>query len=977
MKLRNLIEQFKAERACYTKNEQSGFLSEISLEIIKANLTRRELIQVFGELAALGILVSPQNVEAFINLNLLRKKTTSGGSDSYWDQVVLSLHGDVSPLIDAKGHTLTINGSTARSTTTKKFGAGSIYFSGGDSIDLDGSNDFVFYTGDFTIEFWYLPQDISSTRIIYDSRPDATQGLYPTIYHEATSLRFFTNSSDQIVGTTPLVLGSWHHISLCRSNGVTQLFLNGKPEGSSYADTNNYLNGASRVRFGTNGFNGFNGIVGYLDDIRVTKGVARYTSDFSNSGDAYWGNVVLYMPMDGADNGTTFTDVKEKSITVFGNTVTKTAIKKYGTASAYFDGTGDYLSIADSADWDLGAGDFTIECWIYMTTIPGAGTYPGIVGQHSSAGGNRAWSLFVHADLSTIYFAYTTDGTNYNYVNGGSIAGFLNTWKHIAVCRTGTTARIYVDGVGGVLNTTIGASTIYNSTLSLVIGRYLSDSDSNYFTGYIDDLRITKGVARYTAEFCSSLDPYWSNVVLHTPMDGANNGTTFVDLKRKFVNVYGNTATKTATKKYGTASAYFDGTGDYLSVADSADWDFGSGDFTIECWVYMTVLPGAGAYPGLISQQGSAGNRAWTLFVHGDLGSLYFAYTTDGTTYAYMDGGSAAGFLNTWKHIAVCRTGTTAKVYVDGVGGTEHTAIGASSIYNSTVPLVIGRYVSDVDANYLTGYIDDLRITKGVARYTGNFTPPTEANPASSINLPAAAFSTPDFPHTTFTSTNSDGGQPVDAYWNSVVLALHMDGLNNGTIFHDEKGKTVTVNGNAKTVTATKKFGMSSAYFDGTGDYLVVDGAGDFLFGTGDITIEFWLYLPSTNPLTLQIILDFRGSGLGEIFVKYDGGVIHLVSGQVTPLSHTNTGAVALESWYHVAFTLQSSVFSSYLNGVKSAASSIDSAAAFNPTNLVIGAVFGGGDYYLNGYIDDLRITKGVARYTSNFSPPTRAFPRK
>lgn len=212
----------------------------------------------------------------------------------------------------------------------------------------------------------------------------------------------------------------------------------------------------------------------------------------------------------------------------------------------------------------------------------------------------------------------------------------------------------------------------------------------------------------------------------------------------------------------------------------------------------------------------------------------------------------------------------------------------------------------------------------------------------------------------------------ADPFWSSVVLALHFDGSNGSTVFTDEKGKTVTANGNAQISTVQYKFGGASAYFDGSGDYLTVSSSADFAFGTDDFTIEAWVNIAAapaagngyslfTNSSTLTLPAVFFISDANKLALWANGLV-------------GNTGStVPLGQWSHVAFVRSGGTAYAFINGVAQWSAAYTANHAEN-----IGLVGCNPDKasgFFNGYIDDLRVTKGVARYVANFTPPTAAFP--
>lgn len=221
-------------------------------------------------------------------------------------------------------------------------------------------------------------------------------------------------------------------------------------------------------------------------------------------------------------------------------------------------------------------------------------------------------------------------------------------------------------------------------------------------------------------------DPYWNNTVLAMHMDGADNGTVFTDEKGKTITRVGNVATKIGTKQFGTASAYFDGSADSLTAPYSADWNFGSGNFTIEAWVYQTARPASNAQ--IVGTLGDAGSVAGFRVLSGTTGGTYFSYYSGSSTYTSV---SLILPLNTWSHLAWSCSSGSLRVFLNGVQqGSTHTMVGAITNITSSVLRIGG---TDATNWSLAGYIDDLRITKGVARYTSDFTVPSAAFPNAMV----------------------------------------------------------------------------------------------------------------------------------------------------------------------------------------------------------------------------------------------------
>ena len=229
-------------------------------------------------------------------------------------------------------------------------------------------------------------------------------------------------------------------------------------------------------------------------------------------------------------------------------------------------------------------------------------------------------------------------------------------------------------------------------------------------------------LASYLPAVVSGGDPYWSNVTLLMHMDGSNGGTTFVDSKGGKTVTTNNVTTSTAQTKFGNASAVWSGSisTQQLSLASSTDWDISTGNWTIECWVYWTNAVGSDSS---ICCRRTTGTNGWAMNVYG------FRAKVNGVWSDAHISNSSGITANTWHHMAWVRNGSTLRYYVDGSipSGTTYTsqANAVSTIDNLSSELFRIGVNSNAYENSFRGYIDDSRFTKGVARYTSNFTPPT------------------------------------------------------------------------------------------------------------------------------------------------------------------------------------------------------------------------------------------------------------
>jgi hypothetical protein len=201
--------------------------------------------------------------------------------------VSLLLHGDgangSTTITDSSPtpKTVTAVGNAQISTAQSKFGGASIAFDGtGDYVAIaEASNSFTFGTGNFTIEFWFYPSNLSGVAIIADWRNAPSGGQYVTLYRDGSTLYFF-EATNRITAAAALTNGVFQHIALCKGSNSTRLFVNGTQVGSTYADTTNYIAPQSGSIYIGGLLSAFS-TAGYIDDLRITKGVARYTANFT------------------------------------------------------------------------------------------------------------------------------------------------------------------------------------------------------------------------------------------------------------------------------------------------------------------------------------------------------------------------------------------------------------------------------------------------------------------------------------------------------------------------------------------------------------------------------------------------------------------------------------------------------------------------------------------------------------------------
>lgn len=642
--------------------------------------------------------------------------------------------------------------------------------------------------------------------------------------------------------------------------------------------------------------------------------------------DPYFSSVYALLQGEGTNGSTVIVDSSTNS-----NAVTVTSPTALSSTRSKFGSTSVYTGVAYSSGTftiDLGsaflAKDYTMEMWIYYTGTDGSSQLL------MSFGSTRSWQITPSGYLryaSDNYPAGTIDFSHQTQLSS-------NSWSHIAIVKSNNVLAMYLNGVK---STTTPTEAEVRNVLTTV-----STFD---MPGNINGYRLTKDFARYTTDFTppsasfyaiGPTDPYYNNVSLLLHGTGANASTTVLDssVAPKAVTAVGNAQINTTQYKFNNSSMYFDGSGDYMTVPTTTDFDLGS-VYTIEYWIRPnSTLSNFGiVHRGFYTTT----TNLWDglAFSHRWLNTalrVYF-YGTQSSNEQYIDV-SGALVANEWRHIAVVRNGSTGEVFVNGTSSGSITNLNTPAI--STRDLRIGRWDYSASSEDFNGYIDDLRITKGVARYTTNFTVPSVAYPSQG---------------------------PTDVYYNNVSLLLHGDGTNGSTTFTDNSStpKSVSVSGNTAISTTQFKYGAASMYFNNS--VATVTSSTDFQFGTGDFTIEFWMY-PTSLPSVGAIISD---NGSFYIALESNGRVSMSLGG-----ISFNAGLVSANTWTHIAFSKSSSVLKSFTNGI------LDNSAANTRTNDITGNLTLGqysGIWQYPGYIDELRITKGTGRYTANFTVPAAPFP--
>ena len=218
--------------------------------------------------------------------------------------------------------------------------------------------------------------------------------------------------------------------------------------------------------------------------------------------------------------GLTDSSSNSYTTTINGNAARSAAQSKFGGYSAVLDGNGDYITVPDNDDWHFGSGDFTIDFWVRFSDVSSG--YHRLVGHWEAGNPQRSFALTYSADTDTLRFSYSTDGSS-SSTKAESWNPSVNTWYHVAVVRDGDDLHSFIDGNEIGTSTDVSGVSLYNATVSLSVGTIFSfgSPDVGCLYGYMDELRISKGIARWTSNFDVPTEAYFKCDISGTLSDDA------------------------------------------------------------------------------------------------------------------------------------------------------------------------------------------------------------------------------------------------------------------------------------------------------------------------------------------------------------------------------------------------------------------------------------------------------------------------
>ena len=547
------------------------------------------------------------------------------------------------------------------------------------------------------------------------------------------------NGAPVITKSTPIVVGEWHHYLWIRNGATATLYVDGVSVGNGVGA--NGWSASSTAMEGTQYFNEpatnflfAGGFQGYISNFRLITNQAIVSGNFTPSTNGLTATSIghtgpnvaasitgtvqeLFFSTNAAwkdqsSNNRTPSSVASVTTSAFSPFEVATAYDPaVNGGSGYFDGSGDTLTSA-TVGTTIGTGDWCLECWVYQTASAGIST---LVELRTSS----TYHIYLQTNAGVARFVnFQNPGSDFN-ISGGVV--LLNSWTHLVGTFQSGTVRLFVNGV---LVASQGSLTRNYGTAGVILNPPAVSS-------YISDSRITIGSVPTSYQTSSTTN----GTVVFTPpaapltttSQGATSGD--VDLLLNYTNAgifdntgfnnletAGNAQIDTTVKKFGSGAMEFDGSGDWItSFSPGGNFALGA-IYTIELWFYTNTI--AATNGGIINLATTVSGNAGLNIYRATAEILCNNGATAGTG---PSSGVGSVLANTWTHLAVTSDGTFTRIFLDGVLRNTFTRTTGSVNFNTY--MTIGSF-NDKTAPF-NGYIDDLRITKGIARYTANFTPQT------------------------------------------------------------------------------------------------------------------------------------------------------------------------------------------------------------------------------------------------------------
>ena len=839
-------------------------------------------------------------------------------------------------------------------TVTKTANVGSGFFDGdGDYLETISSQ--VIPSSNFTIEAF-----------VYVTSTDATQAIVSQGTGSSDGGRTFLGVEDggsaakwtaqiggiQVYSNITPVLHTWHYIAMTYDGSTIRLYLNG-----TEIDTGSTTSAVSNttLKVGSLWGAGYN-FFGYISDVRISDTVKTISSVPTTSLSSDSNTDLLTCQYSGAVRNVGFLDDSK-----YNHQITRNGDASMGTFSPFsledgywsnfFNGSSS-IEFTDSSDFTVGTSDWIVEVWIYLTTLDN-NSYQAIIAQW---GNSESYQLLWDTNSSNTRWWLGLSGiANLTWDDTGMTA---NEWHFLQLVKSGTTYQIWRNGTQVGTDTT-QAGTIADSARPLHVGTTENSSNADLYrwNGYLSNLRIrigtslTKESSVPTTPLTADSDTKLLTCQSNRFIDNSSSSHSVTVVSTPKVQPFSPIApSRSYSKDAVSGSAYFDGSGDELATTFYGLT--GTGDYTISFWIYMPAYVstdnngGDGGFVYVYSQ--GASHPTYSLSVNITKAGKVVVGDSTNFSGTWMSTFNHAGSYDTahslklgqWNYVHLYRESGTLKIY--GNGGLQLSISQSSAIPS---PYQDAKLISGQNQCFLSNF----RVIDGTA--------------ITDTTLPTAPF--------------LDSGSNYD----DTVLLTRFD--NAGIIDHTMKNNFETEN-NVRISGQQTKFGTGSIYFDGTTDKLVIPHTNDFLdlgINGEPFTMEVWAYPTNTMAGSGQMISKGGGTASWSTSsgAQYQWTIVSSVvlwnfnvGGSAASLGG---GTVTLNTWQHLAVTYDGTTTRTFLNGTQQNTTTNTYTAPTTRNVQYIGMTQSGGytqAYY--GYLDDFRITKGVARYTSSFTAPTEAF---
>ena len=607
--------------------------------------------------------------------------------------------------------------------------------SAGDAhLEVASHSDFTLGTNDFTIEGWFFlqgpapSQDYPTARIGYR----LSVGYRPHLFDfreldgpysnkrapmvrlggsggssgtaDSMTLQYHVSGSDRIESSilTPELENQWFHLAIVRHSSTTTMYYNGVSEGT-WSDSTNY-NEIDKLWIGRHGYSGNHNFTGWISNFRIVNGTAVYTSNFTPP----------TAPLTAINNTKLLICTKPDAVDDIGptgHTVTKSGTATHSVFNPFPWATNGYGSLFfdknnDRIKYEAGGGNavtgmtslanLTVEAWVFH--FAGAGdssTDPNIEECYVNftdnlySGGQMTFGRRRTGSGKTpMFMGHGSSNQNQLYTNDNAHDIPRGEWYHVAFVKEGTNARMYKNGTN-VAGNNQNSSTSFPATLR--VGEIFIGATNNNgydFLGHMSNLRISNN-ARYSADFTPSTTPFTSD-----------SNTLLLTARTSAPTIFSNGSTQ-----YSNQNSYVD-------TPASSDFTLGTGDFTVEGWFNWANLPGSNYSGDYIFDFGTNGYR---LRFNG--ASALGFYTANA---GYVTG-SVSLSTNTWYHVAWTRASGTGYCYLNGT----QIASGTPNMDVTSNKLRMNGYGGGAGYGQVGVKHSDVRVVKGKAVYTGNFSPPT------------------------------------------------------------------------------------------------------------------------------------------------------------------------------------------------------------------------------------------------------------